>query len=148
MNSERGNIIVYLLIGLVMFGAVAGSLWWLQTRAGDEQQPASTSEEREADNDQAPAEQPAADPAPANGGDTAPSDTEPAGRAPAADTPATASPTNDQPVTTSDATTPPAQPTPTQVAPAGPVENSMLMAASLGMIAFAATSYARSRRSL
>ena len=33
MKSQRGNIIVYALVGLVLFGILLGSIWWIRQRS-------------------------------------------------------------------------------------------------------------------
>lgn len=34
MRSERGNIVVYLLVGLVLFGLLISGIWWVKRQAG------------------------------------------------------------------------------------------------------------------
>lgn len=149
MESQRGNIIVYLLIGLVMFGALLSGLWWIKTRAGGEKPTVVAEESQSAQNDKkTPAETsveqdavPATDeptPTPAPAATPAPANNPPAQR-PAPSAPQT------QPVLPPESQTN-RTPKPNEVASSGPVENGLITASGLGVLAYLSTSYVRSRR--
>lgn len=145
MKSERGNIIVYVLVGLVLFGALAGSVWWVNNRAQTETQaPVATESapaedgttETSVDQDAVSAPQPDS---------AASSDDQPVANNPEQPAPTPASP---QTPTLAPESQTPSNPTPAQVANAGPVENSLMTASGLGVIAYLSSLYVRSRRSL
>ena len=137
MKSQRGNIIVYALVGLVLFGILLGSIWWIRQRstpapvATDNQTQQQT--DTEVKQDETPAN-PAAE-TPAAQGDqqqTQTGNNQPQ-RGGGAATPAT--PESQTPRTG-----------PSAVAASGPLENTLISSLVLGAATFAGTSYARSRR--
>lgn len=148
MHRQRGNIVIYLLVGMVLFGMLLTGIWWTKTRVSR----AVTTPQ---------AVQPTVD-------KTVETTLDQDSRAPVQDTTkATPSPdtTSAQPAapaypsqTSSTATTTPsAAPTKPEsqtprtaaagpVAASGPVEDSLVSAALLGSVAYATTMYVRSRR--
>lgn len=150
MKSERGNIIVYLLVGVVLFGLLLGGLWWVKARVADtpttpvatteDQNKPTTETDTAVDQDGTPEQKPAEE--------AAPSTPEPAAPAPAtpAPTPAPVTPAPTTPVLPPESQTPSTGPSPNNVAASGPLENAVGTAFGLGVLAYLGTSFARSRR--
>ncbi len=137
MKSQRGNVIVYALVGLVLFGVLAGSIYWVRQRstpapvARDNQTQEQT--KTEVKQDETPtksAEESAASTDNGTGSSSA-----------AQSNRDTATPQ------TPESQTPRTGPSPDAVAASGPLENSLISSLVLGTATFAGASYVRSRRS-
>ncbi|MEO5691048.1 MAG: hypothetical protein ABIQ64_02580 [Candidatus Saccharimonadales bacterium] len=148
MKSQRGNVIVYALVGLVLFGVLAGSIYWVRQRStpapvatNNQTQEQTKTEVKQDENPAQSAEKPAA----GNSETQTPSG------------PGTSSGTgSSNPVQSNRDTTNPSKPesqtprtgpSPAAVAASGPLENSLISSIVLGTATFAGTSYVRSRRS-
>ncbi len=151
MKSERGNIIVYLLVGVVLFGLLLGGLWWVKARVADkpggsiatteDRDKATTETEVSQDApEQKPSEETTTEAAPSNPEPVAPAPTTPA------PTPAPVTPAPTTPVLPPESQTPRTGPSPDNVAASGPLENAVGTAFGLGVLAYLGTSFARSRR--
>lgn len=172
MKSERGNIVVYLLVGLVLFGVLLGGVWWVKNRVANKPTPVGTTQEEktvqpgtdtQVDQDKAPETKPE---------ETKPAETKPEEQAPSTSSvPATPAPeTNNAggisssasstPTTNGAATNrgtdlaalPPESrmastgPSPTNVAASGPLENALGTSLGLGIVTFLGSSYVLSRK--
>jgi cytoskeletal protein RodZ len=152
MNSERGNIIVYALVGLVLFGILLGSLWWVKSQVADAPDaPVATTEEQskpktdtEVNQDTTQQGTTSQDAAPADTTPQAPS-TSPQQTAPVQTAPATP-PASAAPATPPESQTPRTGPSPNNVAASGPVDSTIGTSLALGVIAYFGTSFVRSRR--
>lgn len=173
MKSERGNIIVYLLVGLVLFGVLIGGVWWVKNRVANKPATVATTKEEKTvqpstdtkvDQDKTPDNNPA---------ETKPEESKPAETKPA-EQPAPAAPATPAPETNTRSTTPStsgntssttpatsgndlaalppesrtasAGPSPNNVAASGPVENAIGTSLGLGIITFLASSFMLSRK--
>jgi cytoskeletal protein RodZ len=167
MKSERGNIIVYLLVGLVLFGVLVGGVWWVKNRVANKPTPVATTTEQKVvqpgtdtkvDQDSKPATKPAEtkpaeQPAPAAPATPA-QPTTPQNTTNNSSTPATGSTSGTTNGRASDlAALPPesrtasAGPSPNNVAATGPLENAIGTSLGLGIVTFLASSFVRSRKS-
>lgn len=152
MKSQRGNVIVYALVGLVLFGVLAGSIYWIRNRstpapvASNNQTQEET--KTEVKQDETPA-QSAEESAAGNSEAQTPSGTgTPNTSGAPATTPAPVQSSRDTATpTTPESQTPRTGPSPTAVAASGPLENSLISSLVLGTATFAGASYVRSRRS-
>lgn len=131
MKSQRGNIIIFLLIGLILFGSISGGLWWLKNRASDVAEGPATTAEQSADGEQAGRVGTNTDnPEATEATESAPDEN------------------REQAPVTGDTDSSISVSGPSSVASSGPTEDRLLMASGLGVLTFATTSYLRSRRSL
>ena len=151
MKSERGNIIVYLLVGVVLFGLLLGGLWWVKARVADKPggSIATTEEqnkpgtETNVEQDRTPEQKPS---------EEATTETEATPSTPAAPAPTTPAPSTPAPVTPApvapapESQTPRTGPSPSGVAASGPVENMIGTSIGLGVLVYFGTSFVRSRR--
>lgn len=151
MKSERGNVVVYLLVGLVLFGLLLSGAWWVKNQSSratapvastDKTQPQTetkvSQDDKPAKTDNKPAEnQPKPTPAPT------PASPAPSNPAPApVPTPApSVAPTRPESQTPRIGTT-----GPSSVASSGPLEDAITSSLLIGGVTFATASYLRSRR--
>ena len=156
MKSERGNIIVYLLVGVVLFGLLLGGLWWVKARVADKPSaPIATTEEQnkpttdtEVNQDGTPEQK---KPEETTTGTEATTPTPPVAPAPPVPAPTTPAPVTPAPTTPPavlppESQTPRTGPSPNNVAASGPLENALGTSFGLGVIAYLGTSFVRSRR--
>jgi cytoskeletal protein RodZ len=154
MKSERGNIIVYLLVGVVLFGLLLGGLWWVKARVADTPAaPVATTGEQDKSTTETEVNQDGTEQQPteeaATGTENTPTTSAPTSPAPA---PATPAPSTTTPAPSTPAPLPPESqtpntgPSPNGVAASGPVENAIGTSLGLGVLAYLGTSYVRSRR--
>lgn len=130
--KQRGNIIVFVLIGLVLFGVLLGSVWWLKDRfTGAPVATDTTQQTTETDTDIKQDQNPRDEAADSE--DTAPATSDTS--APARDAATPQTPESQTPRTG-----------PSEVAASGPLENTLLSSLALGTAVFLGTSFARSRR--
>lgn len=155
MKSERGNIVVYLLVSLVLFGVLLTGMWWVKRQAPHTAVRAPQTTQTTPQTPQTETKISQDDAAPV----------EPARNTPAAETPApqtgtTPPSSNGGGETSSTSTTTPHQATPRpesqtphvsasdprNVASSGPVEDSIVSSTILGGIVYAGVLFARSRQ--
>ncbi len=148
MKSERGGIVVYLIIGLVLFGALLGGVWWVKQRtvvAGDATQKTTTPGTSQTDTQVSQDAQPERD----------------ATSEEATSTPTPAASSADYPQQTSSTATTQSSTTATipspsssgstaaagnkPVANTGPAEDAALTAVALATLSYVAVAYVRSR---
>lgn len=172
MKSERGNVIIYLLIGIVLFGAMLTGVWWVKKKNTQTvSAPIATNSQKQSDSPETTIHQDAGGSTQAqseqnNSGtpSTTGSATTPQATAPSPQYPQQSSSTStNQPSNSSQSatnttpsagpSTPESQTAPTGtthangVAATGPVED-MTSALALGGVIYTATLYVRSRRRL
>jgi cytoskeletal protein RodZ len=147
MQSERGNAIIYVLVGLVLFGAMLGGLWWVKNRVGTVQSaPVAVQETTKTDattdtvvdQDTVPSD------------DTQSSTTEAQTSSTDTTQPSAATTTPNSAISQlpPESQTGQVKSSPNSVASSGPTENSLIAATALGIVAYLGTSFARSRRAL
>lgn len=153
MKSERGNIIVYLLVGVVLFGLLLGGLWWVKARVADKPGGSiATTEERDkpttetnVDQDKTPEQKPTEEVTTET--EAAPSTPEPVTPpAPTTPAPAPVTPGPTTPALPPESQTPRTGPSPGNVAASGPLESALGTSLGLGVLAYLGTSFVRSRR--
>lgn len=139
MKSQRGNIIVYLLIGLVLFGLLLGGLWWVRNRVANTPtapvvttQPQNTTPETDVKQDEKPAESPTET---TPGGQSQTGTTTPNTQAP----PAALLPESQTPRT---------GPSPQAVAASGPLENTLISSLMLAGVTYIGVLFSRSRNAI
>lgn len=156
MKSERGNVVVYLLVGLVLFGLLLSGAWWVKNQSSRATSPVATSsqpkpetetkvtqdekpasEQKPADNQARPNPTPTPTPAPT-----------PASPAPSNPTPAPAPAPNVAPSRPESQTPRIGTTGPSAVASSGPLEDAITSSILIGGATFATASYLRSRRSV
>ena len=173
MKSERGNIVVYLLVGLVLFGVLLGGVWWVKNRVANKATPVATTQDEktvqpgtdtQVDQDKAPETKPE---------ESKPAETKPEEQSPSSPSiPATPAPetnnsggstnssNSETPATNGTATSrgtdlaalPPESrmastgPSPANVAASGPLENALGTSLGLGIVTFLGSSYVLSRK--
>jgi len=153
MKSERGNIVIYLLVGLALFAVLLTGLWWVKSQAP---KTVAAPETTQTTTNTTPSVETTI-----NQDDRGATTTEPT--TPDTSTSTTTSPqtpSQDYPSQTSSTstTTPSSSAAPTQpesqtphstsivpVAASGPVEDSIMTALALGGVAYVTTAYIRSR---
>ena len=155
MRSERGNIVVYIIVGLALFGALLTGVWWVKSHAPktvaaphvatskDEAKMTETTikQDETSKPNESSAATDQATPAPST------SNTTPAPTIPG-DYPSQSSSTS----TTTPSATPPKPESQTPhatsgpVAASGPVEDSIMNALALGGAVYIVAAYLRSRR--
>jgi|JI10StandDraft_1071094.scaffolds.fasta_scaffold305554_2 cytoskeletal protein RodZ len=152
MKSERGNIIVYLLVGVVLFGLLLGGLWWVKARVADkpsapvattnEQNKPTTETEVNQDGTQEtkPSEETTTEAEATPSTPAVPAPTSPA------PTPAAVTPAPTASALPPESQTPRTGPSPSNVAASGPLENALGTSFGLGVLAYLGTSFVRSRR--
>lgn len=165
MSSERGNIIVYLLVSLALFGSMLGGIWWVKNRIGSTsrtQSPAVTAPasnktaqekapETVVDQDAAPTANP--DNQSQNQSSTAGSNSNSASSQPSNTQAGSGSgattmpPKDDVPTTSHPESQTSHKPSPSTVASSGPVEDTVMSALLLGIATFALHSFVRSPKS-
>ncbi len=153
MKTESGNVVVYLLVGLVLFVVMMSGIWWVKQRSHTVTPPTPTvtqttdeSPETAVDQD-AVSQQRSTDNSSRSASRSA--DSQPTTPTQPAQSPQSSTSNSTSPTTTPsrpESQTPRTGPSPTAVASSGPTEDRLFMAAGLGMVAFFGTSYARSRR--
>ncbi len=140
MKSQRGNVIVYALVGLVLFGVLAGSIYWVRQRSNPAPVASDNQTQQQTDTEVKQDETPA----------------QSAEESAAGTTESQSGTGSSNPVQSNrDTATPPAPesqtprtgPSPAAVAASGPLENSLISSLVLGTATFAGASYVRSRRS-
>ncbi len=164
MSSERGNIIIYLLVSLALFGAMLGGIWWVKNRIGSTSRTQAPSVTAPASNKTAQEKTPEtvvkqhATPKdnsgnqPQNQSNTAGSNSNSASSQ-SSNTEAgsgsgitTMPPKDDEPTVPRPESQTPHKPSPSTVASSGPVEDTILSAFLLGIATFALHSFVRSRQ--
>lgn len=152
MNNERGNIIVYLLVSLALFGVLLGGAWWVKNRAGAAGTPATpvaTSAEKKstpkADQPQTTVNQ---DATPSQTSGNTSSNTQSQATTPSTSQPSpqTMPPKDDKPTTPRPESQTSSAGSPRAVASSGPVEDSLVTAMLLGTATYTMHSFVRSRR--
>lgn len=130
MSSERGNIVVYTLVGLLLFGAMLGTFWWVRkadnkpvvvTGVAKDETSKNKSPETKVNQDEVVTGTPSKGDESAQTAQNTPTVTAPA------PTIGTASSTN------------------SDVAATGPTEDRIIVALGLGALIFLGSSYIRSR---
>lgn len=165
MKSERGNIVVYLVVGLVLFGLLLTGIWWVKSRAPkavSTPQIAQTDNKKADDKPETTINQDEGGTTPTGASSSQNNDASTPAANNASDQATTGQstpPSSDYPSQTSSTatTTPSAAPTRPEsqtpnltetgpVAASGPVEDSFMSALALGGAAYMSTAYARSRK--
>lgn len=153
MRSQRGNIIVYLLVGIVLFSALIGTMWWVKNRVATTPAPVATTEqtqksgtETKVDQDSKPEttnEQTNTGSAEEQKPDTSQTTTPPS----TSTQPGSGSGASSNTTLPPESQTPRTGPAPSNVAASGPIENAMGTSLGLGIITYLASSFVRSRKS-
>lgn len=157
MKSERGNIVVYLVVGLVLFGLLLTGLWWVKSRA-----PKTVSvpqvvqtKEKSSDKPETKINQDEGGSTPTGSSSTTSSDQSTTDTNNTTTPPSSDYPQQTSSTATSTPSVAPSRPesqTPNTlangpVAASGPVEDSLMSAIALGGAAYMSTAYVRSRKS-